>query len=123
VLSVNRTPRWDLRPAASSTAGSTCADPNLITCSSETDCIFGSTYLDSNSNQFSITVSTTNARLAWARTTRFPSSLDGGVASAGCDQRYCFILAENAATADRAPARTNDNGKTWTLVPYPHRGR
>jgi hypothetical protein len=92
---------------------------SAIACSSETECIFGSTYLDNNSNQWSITVSTTNGGLTWARTTGFPSSLDGGVASVACDQRYCFMLAQNAATTDQAMARTNDNGKTWTLIPYP----
>lgn len=92
---------------------------SAIACSSTSNCIFGSTYLDSNSNQFSITASTTNAGLTWTLNTRFPSSLDGGISSTACDQHYCFIVAENAATTNQAVARTNDNGKTWTVIPYP----
>jgi hypothetical protein len=92
---------------------------SAIACSSGTDCIFGSTYGNANSNQYSITASTTNGGRTWVRSTNFPDSLDGGVASAACDQRYCFIVAENAAVTDQALARTDDNGKTWALVPYP----
>lgn len=92
---------------------------SAIACSSETKCIFGGTYLDNNSNQFSITLSTVNAGLTWARNTDFPSSLDGGVGPAACDQRNCFILADNEAVTDQALARTTDNGKTWTIIPYP----
>ncbi|HET9059292.1 MAG TPA: sialidase family protein [Acidimicrobiales bacterium] len=75
--------------------------------------------MDANANQYSITASTINAGKTWARNTRFPGSLDGGVVSAACDQRYCFILADNAAVTHQALARTQDNGKTWTIVPYP----
>lgn len=92
---------------------------SAITCPSATECIFGSTYVDSNGNQFSITASTTNAGLNWTSNTRFPPPLDGGIASVACDQNDCFVVADNAASTHQAVARTIDNGKTWNVIPYP----
>ena len=91
---------------------------SAIACSSATDCLFATTYLDRNTNQLSVTAQTTNAGRTWKLNTRFPSSLDGGISSAACDRSYCFIAAENSAVTDQALARSDD-GRTWTLIPYP----
>ena len=105
-------------PPGGSGAGYTNSG-SAMACSSATECIFGSTYLDSNSNQFSITASTSNAGRTWMLNTRFPSPLAGSIASVACDQNDCFLVADNAAATSQVLARTNDKGKTWTLVPYP----
>jgi hypothetical protein len=98
------------------------AEGAAVSCTSDQDCLVGGIYAGNgrqDNGQLSILQSTTNAGRTWTTRTRFPSWLEGGIESAACDQRYCFIAAENAAATAQTLARTSDEGRTWTAVPYP----